>query len=63
MASNPRCEGSSFQEFCSEGLEVSSRWSKVCSLPHTIRAQVDPTAPYCTMWIVLYHIMPCHFVP
>ena len=31
------CDGSTFQEFCTEGVETQSRWSKTCSFPRTIR--------------------------
>ena len=34
------CDGSTFQEFCTTGVETNSKWSKTCSFPKTIRAQV-----------------------
>jgi len=34
------CDGSTFQEFCTSGVETKSKWSKTCSFPKTIRAQV-----------------------
>ena len=34
------CDGSTFQEFCTTGVETRSRWSKTCSFPKTIRAKV-----------------------
>jgi len=34
------CDTSSIQEFCSEGVEDSSKWTKTCSVPSSLRDEV-----------------------
>ena len=40
LSQEETCDGSTFQEFCTTGVETQSKWSKTCSFPKTIRAQV-----------------------
>merc|ERR1712013_700317 len=34
------CDSSTTQEFCSEGIEDSSKWTKTCSVPRSLRDEV-----------------------
>jgi len=40
LVQEEECDNSSTQEFCSEGIEDSSKWTKRCSVPHILREEV-----------------------